>query len=71
MERRCFVANFSISLLDSWLADSANTSCLGMEGAGRIPLLLNEYINIYHGYEVGKHLLLSLNLFIGHWDLFS
>ena len=71
MERRRFVENFSISLLDSWLANNAYTSCRGMEGADGILLLLNEYRNIYHGDGAGKHLLLSLNFFVCHCDLFS
>ena len=44
MEHRCFVKNFSISPLDSWLANNAYSSCLGMEGSDEIPLLLNEYM---------------------------
>ena len=46
MERRCFVENFSIPLLDSWLTSNAYKSCLGKEGADGIPLYLNEYMNI-------------------------
>ena len=48
MECRCFVENFSISPLDSWLAGNACTSCLGMEAADGIPLHLNEYMNLYN-----------------------
>ena len=73
MECRCFVENFSISPLDSWLAGNACTSCLGMEAADGIPLHLNEYMNIYHRYGAGKHLHLhlSLNLFLCYGDLIS
>ena len=71
MEHRCSVENFSISLLDSWLAGNAYTSCLGMEAADGIPLHLNEYMNIYHRYGAGKHFFLSLNFILCHCGLIS